>query len=60
MFEKYNVPAFYVARNAQLAAYCNGRPCGVVLDCGATHTTAIPIHDGHVLTQGRDSNFLIN
>jgi actin-related protein len=30
---------------------CN-RTSGLVLDCGAIHTTAIPIHDGFVLHKG--------
>ncbi|CAH0562439.1 unnamed protein product [Brassicogethes aeneus] len=51
MFEKYNVPALYLAKNASLAAYANGRPTCLVVDSGATHTSAVPIHDGYVLTQ---------
>ncbi len=52
MFEKYNVPAFFLVKNAVLSAFANGRSTGIVLDSGATHTTAIPIHDGYVLQQG--------
>ncbi|XP_019867723.1 actin-like protein 6B [Aethina tumida] len=51
MFEKYNIPALYLAKNASLAAYANGRPTCLVVDSGATHTSAVPIHDGYVLTQ---------
>ncbi|CAB1314302.1 unnamed protein product [Coregonus sp. 'balchen'] len=32
--------------------FANGRSTGLVLDSGATHTTAIPVHDGYVLQQG--------
>ncbi|CAM4673816.1 unnamed protein product [Leuciscus chuanchicus] len=32
--------------------FANGRATGLVLDSGATHTTAIPVHDGYVLQQG--------
>ena len=30
-------------------SFANNRTSGLVLDCGAIHTTAIPIHDGYVL-----------
>ena len=37
------------------ASFANGRSTGLVLDSGATHTTAIPVHDGYVLQQGEAS-----
>lgn len=46
MFEKYGVPAVYLAKNASLAAFANGRPTCLVVDSGATHTSAVPVHDG--------------
>ncbi|CAG0895603.1 unnamed protein product, partial [Darwinula stevensoni] len=49
MFEKYQVPAFYLVKNAVLACFANGRSTGLVLDSGATQTSAIPVHDGFVL-----------
>jgi len=49
MFEKYNVPAFFLVKNAVLAAFANGRSTGLVLDSGASHTSAIPVHEGYVL-----------
>lgn len=51
MFEKYNVPAFFLVKNAVLSAFANGRSTGLVVDSGATHTSAVPIHDGYVLQQ---------
>ena len=53
MFEKYNVPAFYLVKNAVLAAFANGRSTGIVVDSGATHTSAVPVYDGYVLSQGK-------
>lgn len=50
MFEKYNVPAFFLVKNAVLSAFANGRVTALVVDSGATHTSAIPVHDGYVLT----------
>lgn len=49
MFEKYNIPAFFVCKSPVLSAFASGRSTGVVLDSGATHTTATPVHDGYVL-----------
>lgn len=51
MFETYEVPAFFLVKNATLAAFANGRSTGLVLDSGASHTSAIPIQDGYVLQQ---------
>uniref|UniRef100_A0A669C1A3 Actin-like 6A n=1 Tax=Oreochromis niloticus TaxID=8128 RepID=A0A669C1A3_ORENI len=48
----YNIPAFFLCKSAVLSAFANGRSTGLVLDSGATHTTAIPVHDGYVLQQG--------
>lgn len=51
MFEKYNVPAFFLCKNAVLSAFANGRSTGLVLDSGASHTTAVPVYDGYVIQQ---------
>ncbi|KAK3103473.1 hypothetical protein FSP39_019490 [Pinctada imbricata] len=51
MFEKYNIPAFFLCKNAVLSAFANGRSTGLVLDSGASHTTAVPVYDGYVITQ---------
>lgn len=32
--------------------FANGRSTALVLDSGATHTSAVPVYDGYVLTQG--------
>ncbi len=37
---------------SEYLSFANGRSTGLVLDSGATHTTAIPVHDGYVLQQG--------
>ncbi len=52
MFEKYKVPAFFLVKNAVLTSFANGRSTGLVLDSGATHTSAVPVHDGYVLQHG--------
>ncbi|KAE9550108.1 hypothetical protein FO519_006683 [Halicephalobus sp. NKZ332] len=48
-FEKYKVPATYLMKNAVLTLFSSGRSSGLVLDCGATHTSAVPVHDGFCL-----------
>lgn len=50
MFEKYKVPAFFLVKNAALAAFANGRSTALVIDSGATHTTAVPVLDGYVIS----------
>ena len=49
IFEKYKVPAFFLVKNAVLTAFANGRSTGIVLDSGATGSSAVPVHDGYVL-----------
>lgn len=51
MFEKYSVPAFFLVKNAVLAAFASGRATALVVDSGATHTSAVPVHEGYVLSQ---------
>lgn len=51
MFEKYSIPAFFLAKNAVLAAFANGRATGIVVDSGASQTSAVPVHDGYVIQQ---------
>ncbi|XP_054162104.1 actin-like protein 6A isoform X2 [Oppia nitens] len=51
MFEKYGIPAFFLVKNAVLAAFANGRATGIVLDSGSSQTSAVPVHDGYVIQQ---------
>lgn len=49
MFEKYKVPAVFVAKNAVLSAFSCGRSTALVLDSGGGSTCVAPVHDGYVL-----------
>ena len=49
MFEKYNIPAFFLVKSAVLAAFANGRPTALVYDSGASQTSAVPVFDGYVI-----------
>lgn len=51
MFEKYNVPAFFLVKSAVLSAFANGRATALIVDSGASQTSAVPVHDGYVLQQ---------
>jgi len=47
MFEKFNVPGFYVGNQAVMSLYAAGRTAaGLVLDCGYGVTHAVPIFEG--------------
>ncbi|CAJ0587977.1 unnamed protein product, partial [Mesorhabditis spiculigera] len=48
-FEKYNVPAYFLVNNAVLAAFANGRTSGLIVDSGATQTSAVPVFDGYAV-----------
>ncbi|VDD89842.1 unnamed protein product [Enterobius vermicularis] len=52
MFEKYNVPAFYLIKNAVLACFANGRTAGLIVDSGASQTSAVPVYDGYCVNRG--------
>lgn len=49
IFEKFEVPALYLARSAVLSAYANGKTTGLVLDVGHSGTSAVPVEDGTVV-----------
>jgi len=51
-FEKYQVQAFYVAKDAVLSAFSSGRSTGLILDSGGGTTSAVPVSDGYVLKKG--------
>jgi len=49
MFEKYEVPALFVSKNAVLSCFASGKSSGLVIDCGAGTTSVTPVHDGYAL-----------
>jgi len=50
-FERFETGALYLARSAMLSAFSTGRASGIVCDCGAGSTSAVPLLDGYVLNQ---------
>ncbi|XP_043189119.1 actin-1-like [Amphibalanus amphitrite] len=51
-FEKFNVPAFYVAVQAVLSLYASGRTTGVVIDTGDGVSHTVPIYEGFGMPHG--------
>ena len=51
-FEKFNVPALYVALQAIVSLYASGRTTGVVLDCGDGVTHSVPVYEGLAIKNG--------
>lgn len=49
MFEKYRIPALFLAKNAVLTSFATGRATSLVVDCGGGSTTVAAVHDGYVL-----------
>lgn len=49
MFEKFGVPALFLARNAVLSSFATARQTSLVLDAGYATTTAAAVHDGYLL-----------
>ncbi|KAJ7846139.1 actin family [Mycena leptocephala] len=52
MFEKFNVPAFYMQIGAVLALNASGRTTGVVVDSGEGVTHSVPVYEGFPLRDG--------
>lgn len=46
MFENYNVPALFVAKDSALSCYSCGKTSGIVVDCGGSGTVVTPVTDG--------------
>ncbi|CAB3981102.1 actin 6A [Paramuricea clavata] len=49
MFEKYDIPAFFLCKDAVLTSFAHGRYTGLVIHSGSNLTSAVPVHDGYVL-----------
>lgn len=65
LFEKFNVPAMMLCKNSAAAAFSCGVQTGIVVDSGATHTTAIPVYEGYVktgaiVTSPKGGDFILN
>ena len=52
MFETFNAPAVFIAKDAVLECYACGRTTGLVIDIGASGTVVSPVCDGYVDTRG--------
>ncbi|KAM3955626.1 LOW QUALITY PROTEIN: brahma associated protein 55kD [Aphomia sociella] len=48
LFEKYQA-RFFLVKNAVLAAFANGKSTALVVDAGASQTSAVPVIDGYAL-----------
>ena len=49
LFEKFKVPAGYLAKNSVTASFAAGKSTSLVLDCGASSISAVPVYDGFTL-----------
>lgn len=58
MFEKFESPAFFLSKDAVLAAFAAGRATGLVVDIGSGLTRVSPVHDGYILKKGITKNNL--
>mgnify|MGYP000262080059 CR=1 FL=1 len=52
------MPAAFVAKDAVLSCFANARGTAVVYDCGATVTTATPVHEGYAVQKAIVKSFL--
>jgi actin beta/gamma 1 len=58
MFEKFEVPAFYLSIQAVLSLYSSGKTTGLVLDAGDGVTHTVPIYEGYSIPHAIERNDL--
>lgn len=49
LFEKFDVPAVFLAKTPVLTTFASGRTTSLVVDCGHSGTTVTAVHDGYAL-----------
>jgi actin-like protein 6A len=49
MFEKFDIPCFYMARDAVLDSFAFGRSTALIADIGAGSSRVVPVFDGYTL-----------
>jgi actin-like protein 6A len=49
LFEKFDVPAVYLAKNSVLACFAHGRTSALVIDSGYSNTSVTPVYEGYAL-----------
>ncbi|KAL0486142.1 actin-like protein [Acrasis kona] len=52
LFDKFDAPAVFLAKNPVLSAFAHGKYTALVVDSGAYGTCVTPVHDGYALTRG--------
>jgi len=52
MFEKFEIPAIFLAKDAVLSLFSGGRTTGLVVDTGYSGTVISPVSDGWIETRG--------
>eukprot|EP00033_Pygsuia_biforma_P003560 GCRY01003895.1.p1 GENE.GCRY01003895.1~~GCRY01003895.1.p1 ORF type:complete len:447 (+),score=133.87 GCRY01003895.1:195-1535(+) len=55
-FERFNVPGYFTCKDAVLTSFASGRSTALVLDVGSSAVTAVPVHEGYVLTKAITSS----
>ena len=49
MFETFDVPKFYLAKQTILSLYASGKTAGLVLNCGDGVTQVTPVYEGYII-----------
>eukprot|EP01038_Epipyxis_sp_PR26KG_P006811 gene6811-9327_t len=58
MFETYNIPAFFLAKDSVLSCYACGKTSGLVVDFGSSGTVISPVVDGWVDMKGLNRSLI--
>jgi actin-like protein 6A len=56
LFEKFDVPAFFLAKSPVLSTFACGKTTATVIDSGAGTTCVTPVHDGYALVSSLIKN----
>ena len=52
IFEEYNIPKYFICRDAVLSCYACGRTTSTVVDIGYNNTVISPVFDGFIENKG--------
>jgi actin-related protein len=58
LFEQFDAPAVYLAKNPVLSCFAHGKTTSLVVDSGYSTTTCTPVHEGYALVSNSIKNNL--
>jgi len=58
MFEHFNVPALYIAKQPVMSLFAAGKKTGLAIDAGANRCNVVPVYEGCIISHGMKQSSL--